>query len=269
MGQASASARNHVHVARQIQLAHPYLLHPAVIDLPCHAHARDDGNAHAHLHETLDAFNRRHFNGHVERGFVAAKKFNDPATKGRFDAVRDKTFAAEVGNVHFLSSSQHVLRMNDERQFVLEDFRGLQLGVARNEGNSSEIEAVVEHFMWNVTREHAMYADLHAWMGRAELRKCGQKSMNRAFVHAERKFAAREAFQFGQALFHFVTQVDETLGVVAQQVAGVSQANRSRAAYKERLAQASFQFANGQAYRRLRTVQPLRGARKAAFSGDG
>src|SRR6202007_1173582 len=64
-GEPAAPPRDHIDVARQIQLAHFHFFHPAVVNLPGHAHTRHDGDAHAHLHEALDAFHRGHFDGHV------------------------------------------------------------------------------------------------------------------------------------------------------------------------------------------------------------
>src|SRR5215467_2341578 len=93
--------------------------------------------------------------------------------------------------------------------------------------------------------------------------------MNRAFVDTERKLAAGEAFQFGKPFFYLVAEIDEALGVVAQQVAGVGKAYRPRAAHKKRLTQAVFQLADGQAYRRLRAVEPFSGTRETAFAGHG
>src|SRR5215467_7158702 len=244
VGQAGASPGNHIDVTRQIELVNFYFLHPAVIDLPSDAHARHDRHAHAHLHKALDAFDGGHFDGHVERGFVAAEELDDAATEGRFDAVRHKTLAPEVGDVHLLAPGQRMFGMHHQRKFVLEYFRGLQLRVAGNKGYGAQIESIVQNLVRDVAREHAVNADLHARVGPPELGKGGQKGMNRAFVDTERKLAAGEAFQFGKPLFYLVAEIDEALGVVAQQVTGVSKPYRPRAARKKRLTEAVFQLAD-------------------------
>src|SRR6266849_7137354 len=96
MREACAAPRNEIDVARHVQLPHFYFLHPTVFDFPLNAHARHDGHTHAHLHETLDAFDGGHFNGHVERGAVSGKQLDDAAAKWGFDAVRDEVFIAEL-----------------------------------------------------------------------------------------------------------------------------------------------------------------------------
>jgi hypothetical protein len=87
-------------VPRQIELPDFDLFHPAMIDFPCHAHARHDGYAHAHLHEALDALECGHFDGHVQRGFVASEELNYAAPERRFDTVRHEALAAEIGHIH-------------------------------------------------------------------------------------------------------------------------------------------------------------------------
>src|SRR5262249_7589430 len=94
------------------------------------------------------------------------------------------------------AAGERVLGMHDERQFVFENFGGLQLRIARDEGNGAQVKPVVQHFVRNVPREHAMNADLHTRMGLAELGQRGQEGMNGAFVHAQGEFAASEALQF-------------------------------------------------------------------------
>ena len=54
--------------------------------------------------------------------------------------------------------------------------------------------------------------------------------MNGTFVDAEGKFAALQALEFAKALFYFIAQVEQALGVVLQQRSGVGQAHWTRAA---------------------------------------
>jgi hypothetical protein len=71
--QACASARNQIHVSRQIQLPDFDFFHPAAIDLLGYAHARHNGYAHAHLYEALDTFDGGHFDRHIQSGVIAAE----------------------------------------------------------------------------------------------------------------------------------------------------------------------------------------------------
>ena len=122
-----------------------------MFDFPLHAHARDDGYAHAHLHEALDAFDGGHLDWHVELSVIAREKFNDAAAKGRLDNVRDEHFAAQVGDVDFALAGQQMFGRNDQAQLILQDFRGFQLRIARNLGHGAKVQAIVQHFMRNVT----------------------------------------------------------------------------------------------------------------------
>src|ERR1700682_1354848 len=101
MRKARAAPAYQVDVARDVELFYFHFFHPAVLDFPLHAHARDDGYAHAHLHEALDAFDGGHLDGHVELRMVAGEKFDHPPAERGLHNVRDKNFAAEVGDVHF------------------------------------------------------------------------------------------------------------------------------------------------------------------------
>ncbi len=93
--------------------------------------------------------------------------------------------------------------------------------------------------------------------------------MDGTFIHAKGKFATLEAFELRQALFDFVTKIDQALGVILQDYTRVRHAHRTGATDEEGLAQAFLELANGEADGGLRAVEALGGTRKAAFLGDG
>jgi len=64
-------------------------------------------------------------------------------------------------------------------------------------------------------------ADLDAGMEFTEFAERGEKRVDGAFIDAEREFAAIEAGEFGETFFHFIAEVDEPLGVIAEKRAGV------------------------------------------------
>src|SRR5450755_464490 len=101
--ETGAAPRDQVDVAGHTHLADLHFFHPAVLDLPLHAHSRDDGYAHAHLDEALDAFDGGHFDGHVQRGAMAGEELDDPAAEGGLNDVADKCFAAQVSDIYFFS----------------------------------------------------------------------------------------------------------------------------------------------------------------------
>ena len=194
MGEARAAPRNEVDVPRHIQLPHLYFLHPAAFDFPVNAHARDDGDAHAHLHEAFDAFDGGHFNGHIEGGAISGKQFNDAAAKGRLDAVSDEVFFAKLGDIDFAFFCEDVLGVDDQCQLIFADFRSQKLGVAGDERDGAEIEAVVQDFMRDVARKHAVDAHLDARMLFAKFGQGGKESVDGAFVHTHGEFAALQSF---------------------------------------------------------------------------
>src|SRR5260370_2760078 len=263
--EARTAPRDKIYVTRHVQLPHFYFLHPTVLDFPEHAHARHDGHTHAHLHEALDAFDGRHFDGHVERGAVSRKEFYDTEPKGRFHDVRNESFIAEVGDIDFALLREDMLGMHDESQLVFQDFRGLKLGIAGDERNRAEIQAVVQDFMRDVARKHAVHAHLDTRMFFAEFREGGEQGVNGAFVHTEGKFAALQALQFGEPLFHFIAEVHQALGVILEERSRIGEADRARAADEERLAERVLEFADRQADGRLGAVKAFPGARETAL----
>ena len=256
-GEAGAAAGNEIDVARNIELANFQFFHPAVFDLPLHAHARNDGHAHAHLHEALDAIDSGHFDGHVERGTMTREEFDDAAAEGRFDTVGDERFFGKVSDIHFAFFRQDMFRRDDQGQLVFPDFRGLELGIARDERNGAEIEAIVQDFVRNVAGKHAMDANQDAGVQLAEGGERGEKRVNGAFVDAKGEFAALKAFEFAEAFFDFVAEVDEAFGILAEKSASVGQADGAGAADKKGLAERVLELANGQADGRLRAIKTL------------
>jgi hypothetical protein len=97
----------------------------------------------------------------------------------------------------------------------------------------------------------------------------GKKGVDGAFVDTEREFAALEALEFVEALFDFIAEVDETLGVISEKCAGVGQTHGASATNKERLAERVLELADGQTDGRLRAVKTLGRAGEAAFLCDG
>jgi hypothetical protein len=162
-----------------------------------------------------------------------------------------------------------MLGRNDHGELVLEDFDGLELVVARDEGDGAEVETVVEDFVGNIAGKQAMDANLDAGMGFAELGEGGKQAVDGTFVDAESEFAAIKANEVGETLFDFVAEVDEALGVFAEHGAGVGEANGTGAADEERLAEIVFKLADGKADGGLGAEETFGSAREAAFAGNG
>src|SRR5215831_14520665 len=78
--------------------------------------------------------------------------------------------------------SMDMFSRDKQSEFILQDFRGFQLRVARDERDGAEIEAIVQDFVRNVAGKHAVNADLDAGVQFAEFRERGQKSVDGAFV---------------------------------------------------------------------------------------
>jgi hypothetical protein len=112
-------------------------------------------------------------------------------------------------------------------------------------------------------------ANLYARMSFAELGKSGEKGVDGAFIDAEGEFATLEALEVEEPFFDFVAEVEEAIGVFAEELAGVREANRAGSTDEERLAERVFELADSQADGGLSTVKTLGGAREAAFAGNG
>jgi len=172
---------------------------------------------------------------------------------------------SKLGDIDFPLFGEDMLGVDDQGQLIFQDFRGQELGVAGHERDGAEIEAVVQDFMRNVARKHAMDADLDAGMFFAEFGEGGEKGVDGAFVYAEREFAALQALEFGEALFDFIAEIDKAFRIVLQKGSRIGEADRSRAADEERLAEGVLKLADGEADGGLGAVQALAGAGKAAF----
>ena len=135
-------------------------------------------DSHAHLHEALDAFNRRHFDGHIQSGVIAAKKFDHAAAKRRFHAVGNEAFVFEIGHIHFFAFGERMFRRHHQSEFILQDFRGLQLRFARHKRNRPQIQPVIHHFVRNIAGKHAVNTNLYARMKLSELPERRQQCMN-------------------------------------------------------------------------------------------
>ena len=266
MGEAGATAGNDVEVAGDIELADFELFEPAVFDFPGDAHARNNGNAHAHLHEALDAFDGGHFHGHVEGRAMAREELDHSAAEGRFDDMSDKIFFAEFLDLDFAFLGKRMLGRNNQGEFVFEDFGGLELRIARHKGNGAEIESIVDDFVRNIAREHAMETYLDAGMGFAEAGEGGEEGVDGAFVDAKREFAALESFELHEALFDLVAEVKEALGVFAEEGAGVGKADGAGAADKQGLGKGILEFADSQADGGLGAVEAFSRAGETAFA---
>ena len=149
--QPRAAPRNEIDVPGHIQLSHLDFLHPAALDLPLHAHARHDGDAHAHLHEPLDAFDGGHFDGHIQRRAVPREELDDAAPVRRFDDVPDEDFVTQVGDVDCRGAWLNGCLRGTTR--VSSSFRisvACKLRFPGHKGNRADIEPVIQYFVRNV-----------------------------------------------------------------------------------------------------------------------
>jgi len=93
--------------------------------------------------------------------------------------------------------------------------------------------------------------------------------MDRAFVHSQAKLPAAQAAQIFHSFLDFVPQIQQTLGVIAQEFARVGELDLASSAHEQRLADRFFELTDDNADRGLRAVELLRGAGKALFFRDG
>src|ERR1700676_4513103 len=101
MRKARSARAYQVDVARDVELFYFHFFHPAVLDFPLYAHARDDGYSHAHLHEALDAFDGGHFDRHVQGGAISGEELDDATAIRRFDNMSDECLVTKILDGHF------------------------------------------------------------------------------------------------------------------------------------------------------------------------
>jgi hypothetical protein len=151
-----------------------------------------------------------------------------------------------------------MLEGHHQGQLILQDFRGLQLGIARHERDGTHVEAVVQHLVGYIAREHPVHPHLHSRMHLAEPGEGRKQRVDGAFVYAQGKLSSLQALQLRKPFLYFVSQIQQALRVIFQQNARIGQPHRPGAAHEEWLAQGILQFADAQANRRLRAVEAFR-----------
>jgi len=114
-----------------------------------------------------------------------------------------------------------------------------------------------------------MNADLYTRMLLAEFGDGGKQRVDGAFIDAKRQLATSQAFEFGEAFFHFVAEVEEAFGVVLEEDTGISEADRAGATDEEGLTKVLLELADAEADGGLGAVEAFRGAGEGAFAGDG
>jgi hypothetical protein len=142
------------------------------------------------------------------------------------------------------------------------------LRVAGNEGDGAEVETVVDDFVGDVAGKHTMETNLNTGVSFAEFGERGEEGVDGAFIDAEGELATLKTLELQETFFDLVAEVEEAIGVFAEELAGVGKADRAGAADEERLAEGVFKFTNGQADSGLRAVETFRGTRKAALAGN-
>ena len=269
MGETGAAARDDVQVPGHVELTNLDFLQSAMFDLPIHAHAGNDRDAHAHLNEALNTLDGRHFHRHVERRTMTRKKLDNATPEGGFDDMGDEVLFAELFDFDFPLFSQGMLRRNDEGEFVFENLCGQQLRIARDKGNGTQVEAVIDDLVGNVAGEHAMEPDLDPGVGLPEACKGWEQGVDGAFIDAERELTALEAFEFHQALLDLVAEIQEAFGVFAEECTGIGKADGAGATYEKGLAERVLEFADSEADSGLGAVEAFGRPGEAAFTSNG
>src|SRR5712664_4570233 len=156
---------------------------------------------------------------------------------------------------------------HNQRQLILQDFRGLKLGISRHERDRAEVQSVIQDFMRYVPRKHAVHAHLDAGVLFSEFGEGGEENMDGTLVDSQGEFAALQALQFGEPFFHLIAEVHQALCIVLQERSRIGKTDRPGAPDEEWLAERVLKLANGQADGGLGAVKPLPGAGEAAFFG--
>src|SRR6266487_890756 len=109
------------------------------------------------------------------------------------------------------------------------------VGIAWNERDRTEIQTVVQHFMRDVPRKHAVDAHLDARMYFTKFGEGREESVDGTLVYAEGEFASLQTLQFGEPFFDFIAEVDQPFSVILQERSSVREADGPCAADEEGL----------------------------------
>jgi len=155
---------------------------------------------------------------------------------GRFDDVPDERFVAEIFDVHLAASGQRVFQRHDSVNSSLRISVACNC-VSRAHTRWRQHRAVIQHFVGNIAREHAVHPHLHARVHLAELRSGGA---TRGWSFRSRQDSSPRLSP-SSSLRPFFTHRAGSAGVRRnlQQHAGVREAHGPRAAHEQRLAEES------------------------------
>ncbi len=256
-------------LALDSQLRHVYLYEIASRELFANSEAGDKSDSVAHGDEALDGFEAGQFHIDVERSLVLREERDDAAPERGDDIVGDEIFGAEIAECDFLLAREGVPRIHDEDDGVCVDADRFELRIFRREGYDSELDIAAEDMLGDFAGEGALYQDRDMRALAAKAVEHGQQIEAGVFVGGEVEVSTLEGSQLFESRGGFAAQLDEALGIFAQQFAGSGERAFARGALEKRLADFLFEATDGVTDRRLGTVKARRGTRKAALFNDG
>ncbi len=229
--------------------------------------AGDERDTVAHLDEALDGLERGQFDAHAEGSFVAAKGLDDLLPLRRGDIVRDEGLRGELPDGDLSGSGEGMLGVDDEGELVAVDDDGAELRIFGAEGEDAELDGVEEDLVGDAAGERALDGELDAWVFPAELVEQREEVEAGVLVGGEVEAALVEFAEFGEGGDGVPAQVQELVGVLAEEQAGVGEGSVACAAVEQDLAQLAFELGDGLADGRLRAMEARGCAGEAALLG--
>lgn len=220
-------------------------------------------------HETLDRFEARQFDTHVEGRLVVSKRLNHALAEWRWDRVRDEILGPQLADGDLFLLRQRMLRVDDEGDRVGVDGDGVEPRVLGTERKNAELDGSLQKLIGDLAGKGPLHGDADLREIPAKFVEDRKKPEAGVLIGCEGEAATLERAQLFEGGDGFAAQTQEALGEGAQQLAGGGERGIARGSLKKRLPYLLFQFADGVTDGGLGAAHARSGARKTLFFGDG
>src|SRR5689334_20195161 len=156
---------------------------------------------------------------------------------------------------------------NDEDKFVEKDDDRLKAGILGFVGEDSEFGAVAQDIVGNVAAEGAFDGDTNHGMQAAEFGEHRKQVKDGEFVGGDHQLAFLQLAEFGEGFGGFGSEIDQLLGVLVEDSAGIGQHAFAGGAVEESFAKFVLQLADSLADRRLGAEKFVGSAGETALAG--
>lgn len=198
---------------------------------------------------------------------MAAKGLDHLLPLRRRDVVRDEVLRRQLPDGDLSGAGEGMLGVDDEGELVAVDDDGAELRIFGTEREDAELDGVKEDFVGDAAGERALDGELDAWVLAAEFVEQGEEVETGVLVGGEVEAALVEFAQFSERADGVCAKVQEFLGVLPEEQAGVGKGSVACGAVEQDLAQLAFKLCDGLADGGLCAMEASGGAGEASLLG--